>query len=111
MFRRAVVPAFVFMMALAVSLAPAFAQVQRGSILVKTVDASKAVIPGVSITLTSDILPGAITGITDEFGAYRSPSLAVGTYTVTTSLPGFQTIKRENVVVNQGQTVSLDIEM
>jgi len=111
MIRRAALPAIAVLLALAASLSPAVAQVQKGSILVKTADSQGALIPGVSVTLTSDILPGAITGTTDEFGTYRSPSLGVGTYTVTLSLPGFQTLKRENVVVLQNQTVSLDIEM
>ncbi len=111
MFQRAVRHVVWFFMVLTIALVPAVAQVQKGSILVKTTDAQGALIPGVSITLTSDILPGAIVGITDEFGTYRSPALNVGIYTVTAALPGFQTLKRENVVVNQGQTVSLDIEL
>src|SRR5215469_14283745 len=88
-----------------------FGQVQRGGILVKTTDAQGAVIPGVAVTVTGETLTGAISGITDESGVYRAANLNVGTYTVTLSLPGFQTLKRENVQVVQSQTVSLDLEM
>src|SRR5262245_51016907 len=98
-------------LALAVQPVLSIAQVQRGSILVQARDSQGAILPGVAVVLTSTILPGAIEGITDEYGMYRSPALGVGTYTVTSSLPGFQTLKRENVVVNQGQTVSLQIEL
>src|SRR5262245_17281349 len=98
-------------LALAVQPVLSIAQVQRGSILVQARDSQGAILPGVAVVLTSTILPGAIEGITDEYGAYRSPALGVGTYTVAVSLPGFQTLKRENVVVVQGQTVSLDLQL
>src|SRR5215831_7918961 len=88
-----------------------FGQVARGGILVKTLDVQGAVIPGVAVTVTGETLTGAISGITDESGVYRAANLNVGTYTVTLSLPGFQTLKRENVQVVQSQTVSLDLEM
>ena len=89
--------------------AVASAQIQTGSVFVKAVDAQGAVVPGATITLTSPVLPSALTGVTDETGAYRFPSLSVGTYTVKVALTGFQTINRENVVVRQGQTVTVDI--
>jgi hypothetical protein len=89
----------------------AFAQLQTGSILVKAVDEQKSTVPGASVTLTGAVLPAALTGVTDESGVYRFPSLTVGTYTVKVALVGFKTISRENVVVVQGQTVSLDITM
>src|SRR6516225_9804127 len=88
-----------------------FGQVQRGAIEIKTTDAQGALIPGVAVTVTGATLAGAINGITDETGVYRAANLNVGVYTVTFALPGFQTIKRENIQVVQGQTVELDIEM
>jgi hypothetical protein len=88
-----------------------FCQVQRGAIEVKTLDVQGAVIPGVSVTVTGETLTGAINGVTEETGVYRAANLNVGVYTVTLALPGFQTVKRENVQVVQSQTVSLDIQM
>src|SRR5215510_1981755 len=111
MIRRFATAAVFLALALANPALPLMAQVQRGSILVKVSDSQGAILPGVAVALTSTILPGAIEGITDEYGAYRSPALGVGTYTVAVSLPGFQTLKRENVVVVQGQTVSLDLQL
>jgi len=92
-------------------VAPALAQVQSGSILVKAVDEQGAVVPGALVSITSSILPQEMTGTTDSSGVYRIPGLAVGTYTVKTSLTGFQTVVREDVIVVQGQTVSLEIPM
>ena len=91
--------------------APAAAQVQTGSILVRALDEQGAVVPGTSISISSSILPQDLTGTTDSSGIYRIPGLAVGTYTITTSLTGFQTVVRQDVIVVQGQTVSIDIPM
>jgi hypothetical protein len=88
-----------------------FGQVQRGAIEIKTTDAQGALIPGVTVTVTGETLAGAINGITDETGVYRAANLNVGVYTVTLALPGFQTMKRENIQVVQSQTVELNIEM
>lgn len=87
------------------------AQVQTGSILVKTTDPQGAVLAGVAITISSPVLvSGSMTGATNEGGVHRFPSLASGTYSVKVELPGFQTVVRENVTVLVGQTTSLDVE-
>src|SRR5262245_3051781 len=88
------------------------AQVQTGSILVKTTDSQGAILPGVEITISSAVLvSGSMTGITNEGGVHRFPSLAPGTYSAKLEIPGFQTIVRENVVVLVGQTTSLDLQL
>src|SRR5262245_58175235 len=98
--------------ALAVAISsPALAQVQTGSILIKAVDEQGAVMPGVTVSITSAILPQEIAGMTDASGVYRIPGLSAGTYTVKTALSGFQTVVRPDVIVSQGQTVSLDVPM
>jgi hypothetical protein len=53
--------------------APTFAQVQTGSILVKALDDQGAVMPGVSVTISSPVLVTASqSGVTDAGGVYRS---------------------------------------
>ena len=52
---------------------PAWAQVQTGSIFVKATDEQGAAVPGATITLTSPVLPQAVTGVTDTTGAYAFP--------------------------------------
>src|SRR5688572_17163520 len=58
----------VLMLALA---CPAWAQVQSGSVLVKVVDDQGAVVPGVTVTLTSPVLPRPLVGVTDSAGVQR----------------------------------------
>src|SRR5918911_4064597 len=92
--------------------APALAQVQTGSILVKALDEQGAAIPGVAITISSPVLvAGTMTGVTDTSGVYRFPSLVPGTYAVKMDLSGFQTINRENIAVLVGQTTPVDFTM
>jgi len=90
----------------------ASAQVQTGSILVKAVDDQGAVVPGVSVTISSPVLvAGSMTGVTDAGGVNRFPSLVPGTYSIKLELTGFQTITRENIVVLVGQTTPVDFSM
>jgi len=89
----------------------AFAQVQTGSLTVRALDEQGAVIPGVTVSLTSPVMPREITGVTDAGGVYQIPGLAIGAYTVKTTLQGFQTVVREDVLVRQGQTAAVDIPM
>jgi hypothetical protein len=91
--------------------APALAQVQTGSILVKAIDEKGGAIPGVTITISSPVLVTPATGATDAGGAYRLPGLPPGTYSVKFELTGFQTTLRENVAVNVGQTTPLDMTL
>jgi hypothetical protein len=92
--------------------APALAQVQTGSILVRALDQQGAVTPGVTITISSPVLVGgSMTGVTDAGGAYRFPSLVPGTYSVKLELSGFQTLVREGIIVLVGQTTPIDASL
>src|SRR5206468_2387276 len=92
--------------------APALAQVQTGSILVRASDEQGAVTPGVSVTISSPVLvAGSMTGLTDAGGAYRFPSLVPGTYSVKLELSGFQTLVREGIVVLVGQTTPIEVAL
>lgn len=91
---------------------PATAQIQSGSILVRATDQQGAIVPGVSVTISSPVLvAGSMTGVTDSGGIYRFPSLVPGTYSVRLELTGFQTINRESIVVLVGQTTPVDFQM
>jgi hypothetical protein len=89
----------------------AWAQVQTGNISIKALDDQGAVMPGASVTITSPVLPRPIEGTTDTSGVFQVPGLTPGSYTVKVSLQGFQSLIREDVIVRQGQTVSLDAPM
>jgi hypothetical protein len=91
---------------------PAIAQVQTGSILVRAADEQGAMVPGVTVTISSPVLvAGSMTAVTDAGGVYRFPSLVPGTYSIKMELTGFRTIMRDNVVVLVGQTTPVDFSM
>jgi hypothetical protein len=63
-------------------------------------DSSDAVLPGVTIEATSPVLIQKVrSAVTDGSGQYRITELPPGTYTLTVSLSGFSTVKREGVEV------------
>src|SRR3989441_4746362 len=80
----------VFAVLIALGLArPVAAQVQTGSILVRAADQQGAMMPGVTITISSPVLvAGTMTAVTDASGIYRFPSLVPGTYSVKLELSG-----------------------
>lgn len=84
---------------------------QTGFIKGIVTDTEGVPLPGVAITVTGPNLIGSRTAITTESGTFRVPALPPGTYTLETGLEGFQTVKREGVIVNVGVVVRISIEM
>ena len=75
-------------------------------------DTSGAVLPGVTVEAASPALIEKVrTAVSDGTGQYRIENLTPGTYTVTYSLPGFTTVKREGVEVTTGVTLTLNADM
>ena len=63
-------------------------------------DASGAVLPGVTVEAASPALIEKVrTAVTDGTGQYRITELLPGTYTVTFTLTGFSTVKRDGLEV------------
>src|SRR5712671_4727253 len=61
-------------------------------------DASGAVLPGVTVEAASPVLIEKVRAVvSDATGQYRIVDLRPGTYSVTFSLPGFSTVKREGI--------------
>src|SRR6187399_2766976 len=82
-----------------------FGQASNGQVGGTVQDASKALIPGVTVTLTNKATGVADTRLTNEAGAYNFPSVLPGTYTVAASLTGFKTSNADGLVVNTGAQV------
>src|SRR5437660_11232033 len=82
-----------------------------GSINGKVADSSGGVLPGVPVSATSPSSMGVQTSVTDTGGNYRFPSLPPGTYTVTFELPGFNTLKRENIQISMGFSATVNVEL
>jgi hypothetical protein len=82
-----------------------------GSINGKVADSSGGVLPGVTVTVTSPSMMGVQSTVTDTGGNYRFPALPPGTYTVAFELPGFNTLKRENIQISMGFTAAVNVEL
>ncbi len=75
-------------------------------------DASGAVLPGVTVEASSPALIEKTRSATaDAAGQYRIEALQPGTYTVTFTLSGFATLKRDDVVLSGSGVVKIDAEM
>ena len=83
--------ALTFLVGLAILAAamPAAAQLTESRISGKVTDASAAVLPGVTVTVTSTTTGAARTAVSDAGGAFTVTNLGPGTYTVLFSLDGF----------------------
>ena len=94
-----------------IALLPSIAHAQS-SIAGTVRDASGAVLPGVTVEAASPVLIEKVrSAVSDGTGQYRVTELPPGTYTVTISLPGFTTVKREAVEVSGAGVITLNADL
>ncbi len=74
-------------------------------------DATGALIPGVSVTLTNTATGVVNTTVSNEAGAYNFPSIQTGAYKVSAELPGFQTQTYNDVTLGISQQVRLNFTL
>lgn len=75
-------------------------------------DASQALIPGVTVTLTNTGTGIVSTQVSNESGVYNFASVPPGTYSVSASLPGFKTSITNGVQVSQAPVrVNITMEL
>src|SRR6188768_39105 len=75
-------------------------------------DASGGVLPGVTVEAASPALIEKVrSAVTDGSGQYRIIDLRPGVYSLTFTLPGFNTVKRENVELIGSQTLTIPADM
>jgi len=90
----------------------AFAQGQTGSIAGNVKDSTGAVLPGVTVEASSPaLIEKTRTAVTDGQGAYKIVDLRPGTYTVTFTLTGFSTTKREGIELTTAFTANVNAEL
>jgi hypothetical protein len=82
-----------------------------GSLRGTATDPQGAVLPGVSISVSSATVPGLRASTTDQRGEFRVPDLPPGEYTLTAELDGFSRFVRAGILVNAGLNITLDITM
>jgi hypothetical protein len=107
---RGLVRALLAIAALLLLATAAFAQ--EGQITGTVRDSSGAVMPGVTVEVTSPALIERLrSGVTDSVGQYRITNLPVGTYLVTFTLSGFKKEERSDIVLTSGFTASVNATM
>ena len=75
-------------------------------------DSSGAVLPGVTVEAASPVLIEKVRStVTDSAGLYRIVDLRPGAYTLTFSLPGFTTVKREGLELAGSITLTIPAEL
>ena len=75
-------------------------------------DATGAVLPGVTVEAASPALIEQVrTVTTDSNGAYKIENLRPGLYTLTFSLPGFSSVKRDAVELASNFTSTINAEL
>ncbi len=75
-------------------------------------DASGAVMPGVTVEAGSPALIEKVrSAVTDENGVYRIIDLRPGTYTLTYTLAGFNTVTRQGVELGSNFTATINVEL
>src|SRR5687767_11415901 len=99
--------------AMALVLVPTLAHAQAtASITGVVTDASGAVLPGVTVEASSPALIEKVRSVvSDGSGQYRLEQLRGGVYTVTFTLPGFNTVKREGLELSGSFVATVNAEM
>jgi hypothetical protein len=93
-------------------LLPAAVSAQTGTVAGVVRDATGAVLPGVTVEAASpELIEKARSVITDDQGQYKVIDLRPGIYTVTFSLAGFNTVKREGIELTTSFTASVNAEL
>ena len=91
---------------------PCLAYGQVGSVAGTVRDSSGAVVPGVTVEVTSPALIEKVRSTTtDDSGRYQITALPVGTYTVTFSLTGFSAVRRDNIPITSDFTANINAQM
>ncbi|MEQ1912417.1 MAG: carboxypeptidase regulatory-like domain-containing protein, partial [Vicinamibacterales bacterium] len=100
-----------FMALAALCLLPVAAHAQ--SAFTGTVkDTSGAVLPGVTVEAASDaLIEKTRSVVSDENGGFRIADLRPGTYSLTFSLEGFSTVKRDAISLSSDFTMTINTEL
>ncbi len=89
----------------------AAAQTVTGTLQGTVTDTGGGVLPGVVVTIKNNELGATREVTTNNAGFYTAPFLAIGTYTVTAKMTGFNIVVRESVPVTLNQTQVADFQL
>jgi hypothetical protein len=89
----------------------ASAQVGGGAITGVVTDAQAAAVPGVTVTATHTATSVVRSAVTTGEGAYTLAGLAPGVYAIDVALSGFRPVRHEEIRVETGVTIRLDVAL
>lgn len=89
----------------------AYAQQGRGTIFGTVTDATGAVVPGATITITNTATNVASTTITNDSGYYSLPNLQVGNYSVAAVKEGFKKRLQSGLTLEVDQKAQVDLTL
>ncbi|MEO6333488.1 MAG: carboxypeptidase-like regulatory domain-containing protein, partial [Pyrinomonadaceae bacterium] len=99
-------------LSLVLSLGQVFAQsTVTGAINGNVTDPQGGVVPNATVTVTNLGTNSVVTVNTNQDGGYKASNLVPGTYSVETTVSGFAPAKAETVVVEVGQTTTVDLPL
>jgi hypothetical protein len=109
---RGVVRWLVFLLVIGLVPTAVSAQGVRASVTGVVKDTSGAVLPGVTVEVASPVLiEKTRSGVSDGSGQYRVVDLPPGTYTVTFTLTGFSTVKRDGIELSGSFVATVNADM
>ncbi|MBM3777485.1 MAG: TonB-dependent receptor [Acidimicrobiia bacterium] len=98
--------------AIALALVPSAGFAQYGAISGVVRDTTGAVLPGVTVEATSPALIEKVrSAVSDEQGLYRILDLPPGTYSVSFTLSGFSTHRRDGIELSTGFTAPVNADL
>src|ERR1700680_4757902 len=88
---------------------PAFSQGSFGRILGTVTDQSGGVVANATVTVMDTQRGVSKTITTDDAGEYNAPNLTPSIYTVRAEAKGFKKLERQNIVIEVGKEVRVDL--
>ena len=90
---------------------PTLAQTNKADIVGTVTDSNGAAVQGATITITKVDTNSVRTVTSGDSGQYEAPLLEIGTYKVTATKQGFQTVTQENVVLQTNDRLRIDLTL
>lgn len=90
---------------------PTVAQTNKADIVGTITDSNGAVVTGATVKVTK-VDTGATREVkSGDSGEYQAPSLEIGTYKVTVTKQGFQTVTQDNIVLQTNDRLRIDLTL
>ena len=93
------------------SMVPARGQTLKGTILGTITDATNAVVPSVTVSITETNTNFRRSDSTNDSGFFAFANLDPGTYRVEVAHPGFRKILRSDLALEANSTLRVDLEL